>query len=389
MAKTARLKPRKTDRPTPWEISIPPHMSATGKRERRYFETRQSAEWEIESIRRRRMSFGETLEKLSPSRASEALKAYELLEGHDITLLDAVTGFLGIHKDRNKSIPFLDLFNQVLEAKKDRDPEYLRKLKEARDRWPELHTKFSCDITHRDLEAILSKLTPGARNVIMRYWNVIFNSGVKKGYVRENPVERLDFERRKRREVETLSNAQVKGMLEHALANDIDLLPFLVLGCFCGIRPRGELTKIEWRDIDLSGKVVTIRPEVSKTNRRRFVDLSDNAAEWLRAYQQRGGRSGGRIMDWDPEKLRDHRTANRKAAGIERWIQQGMRHTYCFAWLAMHGDVNKLVLQSGHDSVDTMWRNYHRGTTKAEAERFWRIRPPKRTGSRKIVPFAA
>jgi integrase len=53
-----------------------------------------------------------------------------------------------------------------------------------------------------------------------------------------------------------------------------------------------------------------------------------------------------------------------------------MRHSYCSYWLAMHKDINKLVLQSGHTSVDTMWRHYHRGTTEAEAKKFWAIMPP-------------
>jgi integrase len=57
-------------------------------------------------------------------------------------------------------------------------------------------------------------------------------------------------------------------MLNHASADDLPLLPFLVLGLFCGVRPDGELQKLEWSDIDLNDKVVTIRPEVSKTNRR-------------------------------------------------------------------------------------------------------------------------
>jgi hypothetical protein len=48
--------------------------------------------------------------------------------------------------------------------------------------------------------------------------------------------------------------------------------------------------------------------------------------------------------------------ANQIAAGLERWVHQGMRHTYCSNWLALHKDVNKLVLMTGHDSVDTMWR---------------------------------
>jgi hypothetical protein len=47
-----------------------------------------------------------------------------------------------------------------------------------------------------------------------------------------------------------------------------------------------------------------------------------------------------------------------------------MRHTFCSNWLALHKDVNELVLQSGHDSVDTMWRNYHKGVTEKEAKKF-------------------
>jgi len=75
--------------------------------------------------------------------------------------------------------------------------------------------------------------------------------------------------------------------------------------------------------------------------------------------------------------LRGHRRANWKAAGITKWTQQVMRHSYCSNWLAKHGDVNKLVLMSGHDSVETMWRAYHRGTPKAEAGKYWDIFPVK------------
>jgi hypothetical protein len=57
-------------------------------------------------------------------------------------------------------------------------------------------------------------------------------------------------------------------MLDHALEDDLPLLPYLVLGFFCGIRPEGELPELEWRDVDLIDFVATIRPEVSKTNRR-------------------------------------------------------------------------------------------------------------------------
>jgi hypothetical protein len=66
---------------------------------------------------------------------------------------------------------------------------------------------------------------------------------------------------------------------------------------------------------------------------------------------------------------------------------QGMCHTYCSNWLAVHQDINKLVLQSGHDSVDTMWRHYHRGTMQAEAKNFWKIRPPRLKPMTNVIPM--
>ena len=46
-----------------------------------------------------------------------------------------------------------------------------------------------------------------------------------------------------------------------------------------------------------------------------------------------------------------------------------MRHTLCSNWLAVYKDVNELVLISGHDDPDTMWRNYHAGVPEAEAQK--------------------
>jgi hypothetical protein len=78
--------------------------------------------------------------------------------------------------------------------------------------------------------------------------------------------------------------------------------------------------------------------------------------------------------------------ANWEAADVTLWPQQGMRHTFCSCWLAVNHDVNRLVLMSGHDSVDTMWRAYHAGIPKNEAKRFWAIKPP--TPATNIVTMA-
>ena len=64
----------------------------------------------------------------------------------------------------------------------------------------------------------------------MRYLRAVFNFGIKRGYLAENPVSRLDFAQRKRKEIETIPSNKVRAMLEHALQNDLELLPYLVFG---------------------------------------------------------------------------------------------------------------------------------------------------------------
>jgi integrase len=200
----------------------------------------------------------------------------------------------------------------------------------------------------------------------------------------ENPVARLDFVEIVRKEVEIISTGHVQKMFEDALQNDLQLVPYLTLGFFTGIRPE-EIRLMTWGDIDIPTKGITIRPEVSKTHKRRFPELSENAVAWLHAYQQRGGIMEGPIATLQEDALFEHRQKNRLAAGVTHWPNSAMRHSFCSYWLATYKDVNKLVLLSGHDSPDTMWRNYHRGTTESEAAKFWAIVPP--IESEKLIPF--
>jgi len=387
MSRPATLKPtevksRKAKGLNAWCLNVPPNLSETGKRQRLFFATKADATTEYETLKARKDNFGVSLGSLTPARMAEAAEAYKMLDGA-ATLLDAVRGFMAVQSVRRSSISFRELFDRFLEAKKDRNAQYLRELRITRDRLPTLSDRLVSDISHTDLEPLLMKISPGGRNAVMRYLRAVFNYGIKRGYCLENPIARLDFADRPRVEVETLTNKQVEAMLTHSLAEDLPLLPFLVLGLFCGIRPDGELQKLQWREVDLNDRIVTIGPEVSKTKRRRFIDLSENAQAWLQAFIARAGIQRGPIVKFNGSELRTHRTLNWQAAGITNWPQQGMRHTYCSNWLAVHKDVNKLVLQSGHDSVDTMWRHYHRGTTETDAKVFWATAPPIKKGKQR------
>jgi integrase len=383
--RSPKLKPAYLASRNSWVVNVPVSLSDTGKRRQLFFDTKGEATAACEQLKTRRDNFGVSLTAMTPARIAEAGEAFNILAPLKISLLDAVREFAATHKARSESITFRALFDMVIEAKRDRHPRYLQQLQMMRDRMPQLHNRIVSDITSREIETIIGKFATGSRNPAMRYLKSVFRYGVKRGYLTIDPISRLDFVRTPRREVVTVPNETVSAMLHHALECDLGLIPVLVFGFFCGIRPEGELTKIEWRD--MSEGSITIRPEVSKTNRRRFIDLSENANAWLSTYVERGGVMTGKVVAFTLSNLQTRRRANFKGAGIAKWPQQGMRHTFCSNWLAKHQDINKLVLMSGHDSVDTMWRRYHKGVPKAEAERFWSITPPA-IEERKIVRLA-
>ena len=362
-----------------WCVNVPPHLSSTGKRQQLFFTTKIEATLVCEQLKARKDNFGISLTALTPAKIAEAAETYNLLEGRNVSLLTIVRHYLGIEDQRSASVPFRELCALYIESKSGRDERYLASMRRTMNRFPSLHDRPVCDISHRDLGPLLNEIVPGGRNPVMRHLKAFFNYGIKRGYLANNPISRLDFVESSPREVEIVSPEDVARILGTALENDLGLLPYLVLGFFCGIRPIGELSLLQWSDIDLHTRVVTIRYAVSKTKRRRFIELSENAIAWLEAYRQRGGRCEGPIVTCNEHTLYARRQQNQEAAGITHWPNSAMRHSYCSYWLAMHKDINKLVLQSGHTSVDTMWRHYHRGTTEAEAKKFWGIMPGKCT----------
>jgi integrase len=215
-----------------------------------------------------------------------------------------------------------------------------------------------------------------------------FNFGIRSGWLKENPIDRIEFTKVIRDQVEVILPNIVEKLFLDALANDLELIPFLVCAFYAGIRPEGELLKIQWSDIDLSATEhhITIRPTVAKKRRKRWIDLSVNALAWLGEYRDRGGKLEGRIVPFSASTLRRKRRRNALAAGLAAWPQQGARHTYCSCWLRQHGDINKLVLQAGHESAQVLWNHYYQAVSSDAAAAFWAIYPPQKK-ERRIVAF--
>jgi integrase len=371
---------------SPWRVNLPASISSSGKRERRFFETKKDAETFCRQHRTRLENFGRNSSSLTPAQQEQAAIAFERLAPYDVTLNTVVAEFIERRKAREASVTFKELFETFTASRKNRSASYLRGLKYTLPRFTRLHEQLIADLQPRDIEAELDGMTPAVRNAFLRNLRAVFNFGVKRSWLEENPVSKLDFETINRGEVVTLTPTQAEKLLRVAeLAND--LLPYHALGLFAGIRPL-ELQRLQWGDIDLNEGHIEITSDVSKTGRRRIINIEPNLKAWLHHYVAKGGIIFGDVTP--AVNLRANLREIRHAAGLTEWTQDVMRHSYASYWLAQHGDINQLTLQMGHENPDMLWKHYHKASKKKDAALYWAIMPaPIAADERKIVSIDA
>src|SRR5713101_2465615 len=119
MAKRASLEPKATTKPhAQWVVNLPPLLSSTAKRERRYFDNRKAAAEFCRQQRIRLENFGTASTSLPAGKIEEAQAAYEKLDGTGIGLLEAVQQVLEWKRNRDNSVTFKLMFERFIEAKK-------------------------------------------------------------------------------------------------------------------------------------------------------------------------------------------------------------------------------------------------------------------------------
>src|SRR4030095_6259482 len=78
----------------PWRVTLPANISSTGKRQRRFFETKQAAETFCRQQRTRLQNYGRNSSTLTPGQAEEAAMAFERLAPYAVPLNTVVLDFI-------------------------------------------------------------------------------------------------------------------------------------------------------------------------------------------------------------------------------------------------------------------------------------------------------
>lgn len=218
-------------------------------------------------------------------------------------------------------------------------------------------------ITTAEVEAWLSQFSGHSRATWLSRLSTLFGYAVRKGWMERNPCDAIERIITDSKLPAVLTPAQVRSLLDHAPEK---CKPYLILGVFAGIRPGGELLKLQWEHIDLeAGTVSVVFPKVRK--HRRIVTLEPVAIRLLKPLAKASG-----PVSPSASTIRRCKRAMRSALGFAEWPSDILRHTAASYLLALHKDAGRVALQLGN-SPSILLTHYHNPISKAQCSEFWSI----------------
>jgi integrase len=206
------------------------------------------------------------------------------------------------------------------------------------------------DFTENDFKPFFSKM--GFSPQLLSKIKTLFNYAVKEGIIPENPIK-IEAPKKKMKTPKVFSDSDWRKLVLTSLYHQdhrfskgepVDLLAYVVLGLWCGLRPNAELERLNWSDIHLDDHkpMVYIHAEWKVTH-ARWVDIPECAVALLKlCINQKGAvvkpKNFRRRLDWLKEE-----------AGVkESWSPDIMRHTFASMHYGLHGDKNAIANQLGH-----------------------------------------
>jgi len=372
---------------TAWQVAC----MVNGKRIRETFATSEKAETRATEIRMQITNEGRSALSLDVQTRAEAARAVTKLIPHNATITEAVDYYLE-HYLKFRAAPTVKSVINELIAHKNSSGRRARTVRQ----FGFLCERFAVNFGNRRLSTITpaeiqtwltdekiqgTKLAPVSRiNYLVAIGNV-FNYGVKRGYCDRNPVKLLDRPSRESTDIKFLTVEQIVSLLLHAEKHE--LVPYVALGVFAGLRPERELRALDWTKINLAERTIRIDASLAKTRQRRVVEICEALAAYLTPHVKKRGA----VVPLSDQEFRTSWGKCRTAAGVVPWPHDVMRHTFATYHLAAFNDIGKLSLQMGN-SPQVIHSAYKGLVSKADGERFFDLRPAA-AGDNKIVAFTA
>ncbi len=237
--------------------------------------------------------------------------------------------------------------------------------------------RLAAAITTADVERwVLASGNPPTQAARFRAVHALYGFAIKRRYLKENPAATVEpIEANPPDKVAILSAADAETIMRRAEQLEPQLVPYLAVGLFGGLRPENELRNLDWSFINLEAKLITVTRRTSKTSRVRHVPIQPNLAAWLNTVPE-AKRKG---------TFHYYRRALRRVLGREQkkgaekldpvpWAQDIMRHSYASYRQAIIKNIHQLVEEMGNTPAVAR-AHYLNPPPEAEANRYWAIIP--------------
>lgn len=165
--------------------------------------------------------------------------------------------------------------------------------------------------------------------------------------------------------IEIFTPDEISNLLSSAGS---DLIPFLTLGAFAGLRS-AEIERINWREVKFETGYIIVEAPKAKTASRRQVEMKPNLRAWLRPLAKKNGP----VMPYNEDALYKLLRDLSETTKIP-WKNNALRHSFISYRVAETGDVNRTALESGN-SAAVIFSNYRELVTPREAKKWFAIKP--------------
>jgi integrase len=193
----------------------------------------------------------------------------------------------------------------------------------------------------------------------------VFALAVDEGRIVTNPAAKVKLAKVVGDEPGTLP-AENLGIFLTAL--DPRSLATFAIQALAGVR-RAEAARLKWDEVKLDQGVIVIGAQAAKTASRRLIPISPALAAWLALCPDQKGKVAPPVgtVRFDLDNAR-------KAAGIESWPQNCLRHSCISGWAATESDLAKVAGWAGH-AVQVLHQHY-RALWTAQQGQVWHLTMP-------------
>jgi integrase len=352
---------------------------------RMFFKTR--AEADAECTRQKTLLERHSREAigLSPREMSDFITARSKLAKYGKTINDAVA-FVVDHEERIRrcNVTIRQLTEELIEAKRrdGKAPRYLESLRGYLGGFcQEFGDRLIATVTPEELDTYLRDLpySPKSRLNYRQHIGVLFSYAKRRRMIDSNPIEFTARPKLIDKAPEIFTVDELRTLLDAALRIQPDVVPMLAIGAFAGIR-EAEIKRLKWSEVDQRRGHIEIKSSKAKSARRRIVEMQPNLRLWLRPYAS----ITGAVVPVNARKKLD---LVRKAAGLARWPNNGLRHSFASYRLAAIHDAPRVAAELGHTSPKMLYSTYRELVLPEEAERYWKIAPAVEAGN--LVAFVS